>query len=153
MSEITIEQLQGLMDAFMTKDLNTLLSYFTEDAVVIDPHYPFPEMRGKAAISAGMTWAFGNMEQPGFRLLNAWLDGEKSVIKVDTHHVFRGGKEIRYLQVFVIETRNGLISHLQSFVPYPPPGISGLLTKLTRWWWSLTGKAKVFRGEGGIDNG
>ena len=146
MKDISIEQIQGLMDAFTAKDMNAMLHYFAEDVVLIDPHYPFPEMRGKAAITTAMEWAFGNMEKPGFRIKHIWIENGNGAVEVDTHHVFRGGMVLRFPQVFVFESRDGLITRLQSFVPYPPPGVGGLLTKLTRWWWVLTGKAKVFRG-------
>lgn len=45
-------------------------------------------------------------------------------------------------QIFVIESRDGLITRLQSYVPYSPPGIGGLLTKITRMLWKVQGKLK-----------
>src|SRR5207248_1861195 len=44
--------------------------------------------------------------------------------------------------VTVIETRNGLITRLQAYPPYGPPGIGGLLVRLTRLVWRLQGKRK-----------
>jgi ketosteroid isomerase-like protein len=32
------------------KDLEAMMSLFADDAVVIDPHFPTPQMQGKAAI-------------------------------------------------------------------------------------------------------
>ena len=48
--------------------------------------------------------------------------------------------KLNFPQVFVAESRDGLITRLQAYVPYPPPGICGLLTKLTRLIWKLQGK-------------
>lgn len=58
----TIPELtQQLIAAFETKDLPAALALFADDAVVIDPHYPKTEMKGKAAIKQGFEWAFANL--------------------------------------------------------------------------------------------
>ena len=52
----TIAQItQGLIEALEAKDLPVALSFFADDAVVIDPHYPQPIMKGKAAIQQGIS--------------------------------------------------------------------------------------------------
>ena len=51
---------------------------------------------------------------------------------METHHVFKGGMKMDFDQVFVFELRDGLIARLQSYVPYTPAGIGGLLLKITR---------------------
>ncbi len=38
---------EGVFAAFEAKDLPTALGYFADDAVMIDPHYPTPTMRGQ----------------------------------------------------------------------------------------------------------
>jgi ketosteroid isomerase-like protein len=133
--------IDNLMAAFMAKDLEQVLSSFAEDVLVYDPHYPVPEMKGKSAIRQGFVWGLGNMKKPGFQILNYWIDGDKAVVEVDTHHVFKGGMELKFPQVFVVETHDGLITRLQSYVPYPPHGIGGLLARLTHLLWKLQGKA------------
>jgi ketosteroid isomerase-like protein len=138
MDRATIET---MFAAFVAKDLERVLAMFAEDALVYDPHYPVPEMKGKAAIRRGFEWGLGNMEKPGFTLRNCWIDGEKAAVEVDTHHVFKGGMEVKFPQMFVIETAKGLVTRLQAYEPYSPPGIPGLLTGLTRLQWKLQGKA------------
>ncbi len=133
--------IDALMNAFMAKDLEQVLSFFAEDALLYDPHYPVPEMKGKNAIRRGLKWGLGNMEKPGFQIRNCWIDSDQAVLEVDTHHVFKGGMRINFPQVFVIEVRDGLVTRLQSYVPYPPHGIAGLLSSLTRLWWKIQGKA------------
>jgi hypothetical protein len=49
---------------------------------------------------------------------------------------------LHFDQLFVIESRDGLITRLQAYVPYGPPGVAGLLTRLTRLAWWLQGKLK-----------
>ena len=140
MTPITRELIGQMFSAFEAKDLEAVLAFFADDAVIYDPHYPTPTMRGKATIRQGLTWGLGNMEQPGFIVRHVWLDGETAVAEVDTHHVFKGGMKLNFPQVFVVESRDGLITRLQAYVPYPPHGIGGLLTKLTRLIWKLQGK-------------
>lgn len=132
--------INNLMNAFMEKDLEQVLSFFAEDALVYDPHYPVMEMKGKAAIRRGFVWGLGNMEKPGFQIRNIWIDGDKAVLEVDTHHIFKGGLDLKFPQIFVIETSEGLIKRLQAYVPYPPHGIGGFLSRLTRLQWKLQGK-------------
>ncbi len=142
MTDITRQRVEQVFETFHAKDLAAALACFAEDAVLFDPHYPVPEMRGKAAIRRGLAWGLGNMEQPGFAIRQLWIDGESAVVEVDTHHIFRGGLALDFPQVFVIETRDGLITRLQAYVPYGPPGIGGLLTKITRILWKVQDKLR-----------
>lgn len=136
------ELFSRMVTAFETKDLKATLAFFSDDAVVIDPHYPQPEMHGKAAITQGFTWGFKSLAKPGFTLRHYWGELESGVVEVDTHHVLAGGMKLNFPQIFVIETQNGLITRLQSFPPYPPHGIGGLITRATRLAWKVQGKIK-----------
>lgn len=129
---------------FVSKDLPAVMALFAEDAVVIDPHYPQPTMQGKAAIQQGLAWAFGNMVQPGFTVLHTWTDENQTsgAVEIATDHRFRGGMRVQTAQVFVVDTRDGLITRLQSFPSYGPPGIVGTLTRATRFTWRLRGKLR-----------
>ena len=44
-----------LFTAFEEKDVPAVLALFADDSVLIDPHYPQTEMKGKAAIRQGLT--------------------------------------------------------------------------------------------------
>lgn len=136
------ELTQHLIAAFEAKDMSAILACFANDAVMIDPHYPQSKMVGKAAIEQGVSWVLGSMVKPSFRVKHSWVDGESGVIEVDTHHVFKGGMVLDFPQVFVVETRNGLITRLQSYPPHGPSGIGGLLITITRLVWRLQGKLK-----------
>jgi ketosteroid isomerase-like protein len=39
--------------AVEAKDLDAMMSVFADDAVVFDPHFPTPQMQGKADITEG----------------------------------------------------------------------------------------------------
>jgi ketosteroid isomerase-like protein len=134
--------LRDLLAAFEAKDLERGMSLLAPDAVLIDPHYPKPEMRGRAAITRGMRWAVGTLEKPGFNIRRTWTEGNTVVAEVDTHHTIRGPVQQKFTQVFVVETRDGKITYLRSYVPYGPHGIGGVVLSLTRLAWRLRGKLR-----------
>lgn len=134
--------LEGLLQAFMQKDVARVMSFFADDAIFYDPHYPQPRMVGKAAIEQGMAWGMSTLEKPGFTLRRLWLDTNSGVAEVDTHHVIRGSMVSNFEQVFVFEFHNGKLTRLQSYVPYPPHGIAGMIGNVTKWAWRLQGKIK-----------
>ncbi len=125
-------------------DLAAVLSFFADDAVLIDPHYPNPRMVGKAAIETGLRWGFGSMRKMGFPIVNYFEDpsGQKAVVEVATSHVLSTGMQLNFPQVFVIEVRDGLVTRLQAYEPYGPGGIPGVVLALTRLIWRLTGKLR-----------
>ncbi len=138
MSTVTDDVIRGLMAAFSAKDLEGALAFFAEDAVVNDPHYPIPKMSGSDAIRQGFAWAFGNMKQPGFAIRQVWDNGRSGAVELDTRHVFKAGVKSEFEQVFVFElNEDGKIKRLQSYVPYRPPGIGGVLVKIIGWIWRL----------------
>jgi len=141
-TDITLDFVQQVFGTFEAKDLEAVMACFADDAVLFDPHYPVPEMRGNDAIRRGLAWGLGNMKQPGFTVRHLWVSGETAAVEVDTHHVFKGGIEARFPQVFVIESRDGLITRLQAYPPYGPPGVGRLLTRLTRLIWRLQGRVR-----------
>ena len=139
---MTRDQVEKVFALFAAKDLEKVMAAFADDAVVFDPHYPVPEMKGKAAIRQGFEWGLGNMEKACFAIRNFWAGENNAVVEIDTHHIFKGGMELKFPQVFVIEERDGLVTRLQSYVPYPPPGIGGFLASVVRLTWKLQGKVK-----------
>jgi ketosteroid isomerase-like protein len=52
------------------KDLDAMMSLFADDAVVIDPHFPTPQMQGKAAIREGFREAMSGMRSFGYTIVN-----------------------------------------------------------------------------------
>jgi len=121
--------------AVEAKDLDSVLACLAEDAVVIDPHYPQPTMRGKDGIADGLRWVFATMRQLGFPIVSYFeaADGTKAAVEVATAHVLAaGGMRLAFPQVFVIEARDGRITRLQAYTPYGPPGIGGMFLALTR---------------------
>jgi len=133
------ETVENIFTIFEAKDADAFMALFADDAVVCDPHYPNPEMKGKEAIRKGLEWAMGNMEQPGFTIRNLWLDGDKAAVEVDTDHLFKGGMKLKTDQVFIVEMQDGLITRLQAYLPYRPGGIGGIMAKATGFFWRVRG--------------
>ena len=55
---------------FEARDLDAMMSVFADDAVVIDPHFPTPQMQGKAAITEGFRGAITGMRSFGYTIVN-----------------------------------------------------------------------------------
>lgn len=129
----------AMIDAFMAKDLKRAMSYFAEDAVLIDPHYPKPRMKGLVDIERGLTWGLSSLAKPGFALRNSSVNGDLGFFEMDTQHVLTIGITIAFDQVFVVEARDGKIVRLQAYEPYPAPGIAGVIRRATWVSWRLRG--------------
>ena len=124
----------------MAKDIDAALSTFADDAVAIDPHYPEPRMKGRAAIERGLRWSLGSLDEPGFSIRNSASNGDISFFEVDTRHRLKIGLVVAFDQVFVVETHDGRIARLQAYEPYPAPGVAGLIRRATRIAWRLRGR-------------
>jgi ketosteroid isomerase-like protein len=123
-------------------NLDAVMAVFADDAVLFDPHYPKPHMAGKAAITEGLRWGFGGMQKMGFPIVNYFEDetGTKAVVEVATAHVLRTGMKLNFPQIFVIETRDGLVTRMQAYEPYGPHGMVGFVLGVTRLMWRLSRK-------------
>lgn len=118
MSADSLAPIVRFVDAFEKKDAAAVLACFSEDARVIDPHYPTPEMQGHEQIAEGLAWAFAVMEQPAFELVRSWQEGRSGALLVRAHHQMRGGETLDAEQVFLYELdEEERIRRLQAFVP------------------------------------
>ncbi len=125
---------ERLFRAAEAADMQGALACFSENGVLIDPHYPNPEMRGRAQIEAGLAWGASVMKQFGFRIekLFEGADGRSAAIEVDTNHILKGGQKLSFQQVFIVEVKDGLITSMRAFEPYGPNGIGGFFLGLER---------------------
>lgn len=119
--------IEELFTALTSRDLDAVGMLFADDAVLIDPHYPQMEMRGRAAIDRGLAWGMGSMEQFGFTIVQSFEspDGARAMVEVDTHHILKGGKALDFPQVFAVDSQDGAIVGLRAYEPYGPSGIPG----------------------------
>ena len=128
-----------LIDRFMARDIDGVLALFADDAVLIDPHYPEPRMLGRSAIERGVRWGLSSLAKPGFAVRKCAINGDLGFFEVDTKHKLAIGLTIAFNQVFVMEARNGRITRLQAYEPYPAPGVAGLIRRATRLVWRARG--------------
>lgn len=116
------------------KDINSVMAFFTEDAVFSDPHYPKTHMRGHAEIAEGLLWGFNSLKKFGFNITNTHTsaDGTSIVISVHTVHELPNGRLLEFPQLFLFEFEDKLIASLQAYVQYEPHGVVGLMLRFTR---------------------
>lgn len=128
------EIVERMFAAVESKQVAAVLSHFADNAVVIDPHYPTPQMHGKPAIADGLQWAFTTLQQMRFTVLNfcAADDGRCVAVETATAHTLPGGRQLQFTQTFMVEIENGLITRLQAYTPYGPNGVGGLFLALVR---------------------
>ncbi|MEM9105242.1 MAG: nuclear transport factor 2 family protein [Pseudomonadota bacterium] len=126
--------MEATFKALERGDKEATIAAFAEDAVVFDPHYPEPEMRGKEAIRKGLEWGFGSMRQFGFVPVRVFesADGSSAAFEVDTHHVLKNGMKLDFPQAFFVEVAEGKIVGLRAYEPYGPNGIGGIFLGLSR---------------------
>jgi len=120
--------------AVESRDRQAVLDCFAPDGVLIDPHYPQPRMQGHAQIGAGLDWVFAGMASMRFDIVGFFesADGAGAAAEVESHHQLTGGRRIEFTQTFVVQTRDGLITRMQTYLPYGPPGMAGVVLGLQR---------------------
>jgi ketosteroid isomerase-like protein len=116
------------------KDLEAMMRLFADDAVLIDPHFPTPQMQGKAVITEAFREAMRGMGSFGYTIVNYCESesGQCAAVETTTHHVVRRGMKLNFPQVFIFEVADGHISRLQAYEPYGPHGIIGVFLSLAR---------------------
>jgi ketosteroid isomerase-like protein len=124
--------LEQLFATCSAGDVDRAVSLFAADGVLVDPHYPYPHMRGTDAIRDGLTSGIGGMRSMAFTIERFFPgdDGASGAAEVATHHVLKAGKKLDFSQVFVIETADGQIRRLQAYAPYRTNGVLGAMLKV-----------------------
>ncbi len=86
------------------KDLEAMMSVFADDAVVIDPHFPTPQMQGKAVITEAFRGVMSGMRSFGYTIVNYFEseNGQRAAVETATHHVVKQG---------IIHLRSGRRAH------------------------------------------
>ncbi len=116
------------------KDLDTMMSLFADDAVLIDPHFPKPQMQGKAVITEAFREAMSGMRSFGYTIVNYCEseNGQCAAVETATHHVLKPGMKRNFPQTFIFEVVDGHICRLQAYEPYGPHGIMGMFLSVSR---------------------
>ena len=135
--QINRVDVEGIFKTFETKDIEKIMNHFADDAVLIDPHYPKIEMKGKEVIRKGLAWGLNGLKSASFTAEKIWIDeNNEGAVLLDTHHVFKGGNKVDIKQVFLFAfNADKKITYLQSFVPYRPHGLGGLIPRIVGMFW------------------
>ncbi len=106
---------RGVVDAFNRKDLEGLLAFFTDDAVMVRPEGIF---RGKDEILRFYRWNFAGNLQNTLVEKNLIIEGNKVVLEfVSEATVARSGKELKqHLPGMVMfEFKNGKVQQVHDY--------------------------------------
>jgi ketosteroid isomerase-like protein len=137
----TRELVSELFRRCEAKDVDGAMALIAPDADFSDPHYPRVHNRGAAEIRESLVWGIGGLEQMRFHEQRWYAgDGGAVTVEVDTHHTIKGNREVRFPQVFVAESRDGLVTRLQAFEPYGPHGVLAVVLRVMRLKKKLTGR-------------
>lgn len=129
----TQQLLSAVFRAAEAKDVDAVLALCADDIVFVDPHYPRVENRGKAQLRESLAWGVGGLEQMRFGDHRYFVAADGScVAEVATHHTVKGKREVRFPQLFVAESRDGLLTRVQAFEPYGPHGVLGAVLRVLR---------------------
>ena len=134
MDNSAVAVMTRMFSALEKRDKAAVMALFATDADLFDPHYPKPAMKGRAEIEKGIDWGLSVMKQFGFRVVRTFpsADGQSAAFEIDTNHVLMAGQKLSFPQVFIADTRDGLVTRLQAFEPYGPNGIGGIFLGLAR---------------------
>ena len=117
------------------KDLEALMRMFADDAILIDLHFPEPQMQGKVAIRKSFGEAMRGMDAFGYTVVN-YCESERgrcAAVETATHHVLKQGMKLNFPQVFIFEVADGQITRLQAYEPYGPHGMMGVVLSVSRF--------------------
>lgn len=134
MAETNTELAIRLLTCVEAKDLQSVMCFFTENAVFYDTHYPKVRMEGRAEIAEGLCWSFNSLKKFSFNLINTYpsIGGNSVVISVRTTHQLPNGRPLDFPQLFLFEFEGDRIKSLHAYVQYAPHGVVGLMLKIAR---------------------
>ena len=125
--------ISNLFHAFIKKDIDKLLSFYSETAIFADPHYDPPIMIGKQEIRKGLIIAFTHIKNSNFSILNHFQNGNTHVIETKTSHLLFSGQNLKFKQVIIIDTQNNLITCQRCYSFNPPLTVYFLFLHLKNW--------------------
>ena len=79
-AEVTVQDLERLLEAFNRHDLDSIMEFFTEDSVFDMPHGPHPYGRrytGKSAVREGLATRFAGLPDVHYGEDTHWVSGNR----------------------------------------------------------------------------
>lgn len=115
---VTVETLERVLAAFNRHDLEAIMTFFTEDAVMEMPRGSDPwgsRFTGKAAVREGLAGRFAGLPDVHYSEDRHWVCGDRGVSEWLLTGTTTAGDRIAVRGCDLFQFRGGLISRKDSF--------------------------------------
>lgn len=115
---VTLETLKELLDAFNQHDLDTIMTYFADDAVLYMPRGPEPygrRLSGRDAVREGLASRFAGLPDVHYGDDRHWTCGRLGVSEWLLTGTTTSGTRIEVRGVDLLEFENGKIIRKDSY--------------------------------------
>jgi len=118
MSDVTIELVNAIGDAFNDNDIDAVMQYFAEDATF--DHAAGPDVNGKRfegaeTIRSVFGGLFENVSTVHWETLDCHIGGNKAYCEYRRTAKLKTGEEQDFLSVDILTFKNGLIAHKDTY--------------------------------------
>lgn len=117
-SEVNLDTLKGLLEAFNRHDLDTIMSYFNDDCVLYMPRGKAPRGEryiGKQQVRAGLASRFEGIPDVHYGEDSHWVCGNLGVSEWTLTGTRKGGDSIEVRGVDLLEFLDGKVTRKDSF--------------------------------------
>src|SRR5215217_1186482 len=117
-NEVTVEKLEQILDAFNRHDLDAIMAFFADDAVVEMPRGPDPwgsRAEGKAAVREALAGRFAGIPDVHYSEDRHWVCGHRGVSEWLLTGTTTAGERIAVRGCDLWEFRDGLIVRKDSY--------------------------------------
>jgi ketosteroid isomerase-like protein len=115
---VTVQTMEQVLDAFNRHDLDAIMTYFTDDAVMEMPRGSDPwgtRFAGKAAVREGLAGRFTGIPDVHYADARHWVCGERGVSEWLLTGTSTAGERIAVRGCDLWEFRDGLIVRKDSY--------------------------------------
>ena len=118
MTEVTIELVNAVGDAFNNNDIDAVMKHFADDATfdhAAGPDINGKRFEGKESIRAVFDGLFQNVERVHWETLDCHIGGNKAYCEYRRTAMLKAGEEQDFLSVDILTFKNGLIIHKDTY--------------------------------------
>jgi len=118
MTEVTIELVNAVGDAFNNNDIDAVMQHFADDATfdhAAGPDINGKRFEGKESIRAVFDGLFKNVERVHWETLDCHIGGNKAYCEYRRTAKLKSGEEQDFLSVDILTFKNGLIIHKDTY--------------------------------------
>ena len=129
--------IQTLLNSFSNKEIETIMKYFDDESIFIDAHYPGTKLVGIKNIRRALEWSLKNVSEMKFTILNCWINDNIASVEVLAEHKLKFGIKLNFREIFVIETKNEVVTRFEAFLLYSPNVFGKLIGNITNLIWKI----------------